>query len=173
MLCVCVFMILPVYTSTQGAQTLIFGSALLDCLVDLLVIIYLLFGGKTIYKIIDRTSQLNSEGLLQRENYAEILVRFCGIWWLWKIVQCIFSILQGFILIVALKLCVSIVSAENIPKFEQLLEISKKAFSWSSLVSILEYSILAWYFLKKGKLIIKLFSIRWLGKKILTSTSAQ
>lgn len=167
-LCISLFRILPAYDSSRLFGVLLITGTLVESIVDVLVIIYLLFGAKTIYKIIDRTSQLDSEGLLQRENYSEILVRFCGIWWLWKIITCIFRILRSFSATVILKYYATAITNGTDPQLEQLCELLgklSKSFSWSSLVSILEYLILAWYFLKKGKLIINFFSIRWLGKK--------
>ena len=161
-------MLLPTYTPSGHFGVLHITGTLVESIIDVLVIIYLLFGGKTIYKIIDRTSQLDSEGLLQRENYSEILVRFCGIWWLWKITTYAFIMLRAFIAIAILKCYADTTVNVNHSKLEQiykLLEKMTESLSWSSLVGILEYSVLAWYFLKKGKLIIKLLSTRWTNKK--------
>ena len=92
-----ILFILPVSDSSGFITTLVLAGQLITPSIAIIVIVYLLFGGRIIAKIVDRNSSLELESSLLKENYSEILIRFIGIWWLWKTLSQIFSVIYSLL----------------------------------------------------------------------------
>lgn len=140
----------------------------LESILKVLIAVYLLFFGKFIAKAVHSTSTLELGSPLQKQNYIEILIRFFGVWCLWKLVIeiCAFITIR---LWHAFLLGSGWLSSDD-PTCQQVKAAMEKiipAFQekniWSTLVYILLYSLLAWYFLKHGKFFINLLNRLWLN----------
>ncbi len=153
-------------------QVVFFGllGILLDAVVDILIVIYLLFFGKTIFKIVHRTSNQTLEAVLEKQDYIEILIRFIGFWWLWKIVLRIYHLISGCLLIFVFShperfLLANYIDQEMSDKFmTKVVELTRQNIAWYTPAYILLYAALAWYFLKHGRLFINVLNRLWLGK---------
>jgi hypothetical protein len=139
-----------------------------------IIVVYLLFFGKTLFNIVQHTSRLSLENVLEKENYTEILIRFLGVWWLWRIVcQACGLISSSFYALILsnpawLKNIFSGLTTDSLEWQELCSRLSKilhplqQSMIWSILLDILIYSLLAWYFLKHGKFFINLLNRLWL-----------
>ncbi|MHC4926278.1 MAG: hypothetical protein ACYTER_02915 [Planctomycetota bacterium] len=171
-------MILPDLNPSVLITIWALAGPLVESIIMLIVICYLLFRGKLINNIVNRTSSLESEDLLQKENITEILIRFIAIWWFWKILRQIFSLIYTQISMLLLSHPEWFVeyhdgSKEFPEKLRELLDPTQEYFLWSTIASIVLYTLLAWYFLKGGKLFINLLTRRWLGKQENTTQTGE
>ncbi|MHC4386762.1 MAG: hypothetical protein ACYSUG_07195, partial [Planctomycetota bacterium] len=144
-------------------------SELIECTIDIAIVVYLLFFGKCLLNVIHQTSTLELDDAMEKQNYAEILIRFVGVWWLWKIICQIFRLISGM-----LHAWVLMNPQWFSEHFDRSEEVSKKLqeligptienLHWLVLSNVILYAFLAWYFLKHGKLFINLLNRRWTGK---------
>lgn len=149
--------------STHFASYLLISQALAS-LVTILLTIYLLFFGRLIYTIVDKSAFGESEFHIDAYKASEIMIRFIGVYFLWAILG---------------RLCIAVYSAAMLARFksspadfQQIIsknEILSQHFrnlqtnlTLDSLLGIVILGALAFYFLKRGKLIIDIFLRRWL-----------
>ena len=166
-------MLLPFYMDDPSSvlTSLILSATLVEQIAIVLFAAYLLFYGRFIFGIVNRTSENCHEGSLRREDYVVIMVRFMGVWWLWLILKEVGGQLSAFASLMVLR------SFTHGEEFLGILEGVSGAQLWTRAANIVIFVIFAWYFLKKGKLIIRLLCRRWLGDKssqpVATSTVEQ
>ena len=139
---------------------------LLDAIVDILIVIYLLFFGKIIFNTIHRTSRHLPEAVLEKTDYMEILIRFIGFWWLWRIVNMVFSLLCGRLMLLVISRFQHLPSGDTPSDALEVL-LSKlselhQQLAWHTPIYIVVYAVLAWYFLKHGQFFIALLNRLWL-----------
>jgi len=149
----------------------LFGM-LLESISPIIIVIYLLLFGKTIYHVVHRTSCHTPEVVLEKTDYAEILMRFIGFWWLWRIVCQIFRLVNGLLYAVILShpkwlnndIAYEATDSQLWKELIRVLHPLQQQMVWSVLLNILIYSILAWYFLKHARFFMNLLNRLWLGK---------
>jgi hypothetical protein len=163
----CIRYLIQYYPYNQGGNY--FGSYILfdqatASAATIAMTVYMLFFGKFIHRVVDKSTSFVAECDLDTRNYAEIMIRFIGVYFLWGIFA---------------RLCISLYSAMMLARlkhapveFNQLVsksdQLSKyfKSFesnlSRDSLIGLIILAGLAFYFLKYGKLVIDLFHHRWL-----------
>ena len=165
--------------SSSMLTSLILSATLAGQIAIVLFAAYLLFYGRFIFGIVNRTSGNCHENSLRREDYVVILVRFAGVWWLWLIAKEVGRQLSAFVSLMVLRFFFDLndISDAHGEELLDLLEGVSGAHLWIRAANIVIYVIFAWYFLKKGKLIIRLFCRRWLGENssqpVATSTVEQ
>ncbi len=155
--------------------SLILGSLALGDVGTILGGLYLLFCGKTVFKLIDRASPNCCQTGLRTDDYPVILVRFAGVWWLWRAIVAgcgqIYAFAAHVVLVRALDIAdPSIIKNENVRK---LLEAASFARLGITLLTIVIYIILGLYFLKRAGLVIGLLQRRWLSTDTVPRTIGQ
>lgn len=163
-------MIFSSYSATGTPERLItitlFGE-LLRSAWQILVVVYLVFFGKTIFNIIHRTAAGSLDVTSEEQNYVEILIRFVGFWWLWKFAVQIFGFITTAIWQAVLSHSEWFLSNEpgnqEIKEaLDRFLDSFQQGMIWYILLKLLLYMALAWYFLKHGKFFINLLNRLWL-----------
>jgi hypothetical protein len=166
----CLYNLIKTYPYTQAgtyfASYFLIYQALASASV-VLIAVYLLFCGKFLCRIVDKSTVWDDDCGLNNYKYAEILIRFVGVYFLWRILC---------------HLCIALYSAGMLTRlksapadFQQLAaknDMLAQHFknlhinlSPDSLIGLLLTAGLAYYFLKHGKLIIDLFCRRWLPEE--------
>lgn len=163
------FIILTIFSAENASETFILlglSGIFMEGLIKAMIAVYLLFFGKIFFNIVHHTSSLSLDTVLEKPNYTEILIRFLGVWWLWKLVIEIYAFIT-IRLWHAFLLGSGWLSSDD-PTCQQVKAVMEKfmpAFQgkiiWSTLVHILLYSLLTWYFLKHGKFFVNLFNRLW------------
>ena len=158
---------LPSNSTSENLTFLVLAITLAKQLATVIIILYLLFGGRCIFAIVNRTSRNCHDDLLQREDYAQILIRFLGIWWLFRIVTEICRLLLALAVTLLVKSMTNVPNVSQIDNqdIQELLDSMCSMFLLAHVLDILVYALLAWYFLRGGKLIIRLLRHRWFGKE--------
>jgi len=155
----------PQHASGHIARWSVLGS-LAEGLPTILLCFYLLFFGKWAFNIIARTSQLTDGDLLQKENYTEILIRFFGLRCIWSIFVGIIGVFIKLIMLAMIKVSPTLAEIANDPRSENHFKDMKMLLTLPGLltilISILISALLAWYFLKNGKLFINFLNRLWL-----------
>jgi len=143
------------------------GVALAKQLATVIIILYLLFGGKCIFAIVNRTSRNCHDDLLQKEDYGQILIRFLGIWWLFRIATEISRLLLALAGLLLVRGMTDSPKVDQITsqEMQELLDSMCATVLWARAINVIVYAFLAWYLLRCGKLIIRLLRHRWLGKE--------
>jgi hypothetical protein len=167
---------LPLFPAEDASEAVVLVSLLpviLDGVFKLLIVVYLLFFGKTLFTIVNRTSTQALDAALVKPDYTEILIRFLGLWWLWLIAGHIFRLIYSLCMALILHhpdwLMSNVVNeptkSTTLETFTQL-NSSLYPLQMITIVGLLSniliYSILAWYFLKHGRYFINLFNRLWL-----------
>jgi hypothetical protein len=145
-------------------------SMILEEVFVVLILVYLLFYGKLIYRIVDHFSGSEADTALNKNNYIEILIRFLGISFLWKCIRTPFQMLYSWLLAVAMR-SVQTESTPDSDVFWQSITSFRKIASWERIINILIAAFLAYYFLKHAKLIMNLLYRRWLPEESQNSKS--
>ncbi|MCD6174327.1 MAG: hypothetical protein J7K65_00990 [Planctomycetes bacterium] len=159
-----ILILLPIDSASEKIIFVgLFGS-LIDSIVHVLIIIYLLFFGKFIFNIVHRTSSQSLDAVLEKQDYTEILIRFIGFWWLWRVACKLFGALFFVFWNQTLQILANHFNQELMEALSKLQHSIQQNMVWSVLASILLYSVLSWYFLKHGKFFINLLNRLWLGK---------
>ena len=159
--------ILPASTLSEKVVFFISFLMVLENLSYILVAVYLVFFGKTVFNIIYRTSEKALDTVLEKQNYVEILIRFVGLWWLWESICRVCRAAYTGLMILILSHPKWILSESQLTQeAENFFSTIMKAFhdniSWNALISILLFAALAFYFLKHGKFFINLLNRLWL-----------
>lgn len=157
-------MIFPSDTA-EGVVFVTLLSILLDAVVDILIVVYLLWFGKIVFNIIHRTSGHSSEAVLEKQDYTELLIRFIGFWWLWRVVFGIFGLISGWLMISVvsyLEYLPSEGSSDGIGVLLSKLSELHHQFARHAPLYIVVYALLAWYFLKRGQIFINWLNHLWL-----------
>lgn len=151
--------------NTPGGFTLAFVTRLLSIPLPLILIIYFLFFGVFIYKMIHHFVRTRPDDSSHPSGYVycEIIVRFLGLWTLY----CIFSTICMPLRICiqqVLWMCFNPYSSGSNP-FRRFFS---EYFNPEAILSMGLYLVLlvivAWYFLKRGKLFIHLLHRLWMKK---------
>jgi hypothetical protein len=125
---------------------------------------YMLFFGKFVYRVIDKSTSFVAECDLDTRNYAEIMIRFIGLYFLWWILAKLCIALYSTIMLIRFKHApqeiVQLVSKNEM--LSQQFKNLQKNVDANVLIGIIILAGLAFYFLKHGKLVIDLFHHRWL-----------
>jgi len=97
-------LLLPVHMGDSSMLTsLILIATLAGQIAIVLFAAYLLFYGRFIFGIVNRTSGNCHENSLRREDYVVILVRFMGVWWLWLTLKEVGGQLSAFVSLMLLR----------------------------------------------------------------------
>ena len=162
-------LIMPASMPTEILSSVALLGEFVRCIIDIAIFVYLLFFGGFIICIVHRTSALELDSPLQKQNYPEILIRCLGVWWLWKILRQIFRLISGTIYGWVLthpewlsSYAFLNISDETREQLNELIEPVMKNLHWFVLSNVILYGILAWYFLKHGKFFINLLNRLWL-----------
>lgn len=160
--------LLPVFGMSEKVIFVTLFASVFSSTIDVLIIIYLLFFGKFIFNIVHGTSSHPLDMIIEKQNYTEILIRFIGLWWVWKVIFQLFGLLSRvfytFIFTHIAKLLDDGTSQETMKELIGKIPPFQQSMLWGTLLNTLIYAFLAWYFLKHGKLFIKLLNRLWLGK---------
>jgi hypothetical protein len=141
----------------------------------ILITAYLLFGGSFIHRVVDKSTSFVAEEGLDTRNYAEIMVRFIGVYFLWGVFARLCVTLYSAIMLTrfhnAPKEYADLVSKnEMLTKYFTTLE---KSMNRDILIGVIILAGLAFYFLKRGRFVIDLFHHRWLPGETQTSVETQ
>jgi hypothetical protein len=126
--------------------------------------IYMLFFGRFIYRVVDKSTSFVAEEGLDTRNFAEIMIRFIGVYFLWGIFARLCISLYAGVMLARLKHAPADYS-QLVSKTDQLSQYFKgleSNLSRDALIGLIILAGLAFYFLKYGKLVIDLFHTRWL-----------
>jgi hypothetical protein len=166
----CIWNLIKYYPYTQPSSYFIsyflFNQAAASA-ATIAITVYLLFFGKFIHRVVDKSTSFVAENGLDTRNYAEIMIRFVGVYFLWGILARLCVAIYSAIMLERFKHapqeCIDLVS-----KNEMLSKHFKNLQSNLSLDSLIELVLLAglaFYFLRFGKLVINLFHSRWLPEE--------
>jgi hypothetical protein len=128
---------------------------------------YMLFFGNFIYRVVDKSTSFVAECGLDTCNYAEIMIRFIGVYFLWGILARLCISLYSAMILTRLK-SASAELQQIVSKNEMLSQHFKNLqmnLTWNSLIGLVVLAGLAFYFLKRGKFVIDLFHHRWLPEE--------
>lgn len=125
------------------------------------VALYLLLFGKRIFSLIHRTSGSELDMPLQRAEIAEVLIRFVGLLWLWRLLKYLLNIAGYFLNLILMKYPFTVDTSDDdlMERFRQLLIEKIDNFTFLGLANVLIYVGLTWYFFKRGQ-----FFINWLHR---------
>jgi hypothetical protein len=147
--------------------TYVYVSSVLTTLVQetgtVLAIVYFLFFGKIAFRIIRHFCDNRSDPVFSTEIYAEIPVRFVGLWGLCKTIESVVLLIACLLLRFVFhdSIEASIASGKLSTDARKLLEGMQGNELWSCLEQAILYGIITWYLLKKGKLFINLLGRVW------------
>jgi hypothetical protein len=163
----CIWSLIQYYPYTQASSYfisyLLFNQAAASA-ATIAITVYMLFFGRFIHRIVDKSTSFVAENDLDTRNYAEIMIRFVGVYFLWGIFA---------------RLCVSLYSAVMLTRFKsapeefaqlvlknemltQHFKSLQSNLTRNSMLGLIILAGLAFYFLKRGKLVINLFHHFWL-----------
>lgn len=128
---------------------------------------YMLFFGKFVYQVVDKSTSFVAECDLDTRNYAEMMIRFVGVYFLWGILARLCISLYSAMMLTRLKSATEELQ-QIVSKNEMLSQHFKNLqmnLTWNSLIGLVVLAGLAFYFLKHGKFIIDLFHHRWLPEE--------
>lgn len=125
---------------------------------------YFLFFGKQIYKFINHFVHNRPDDVLQAKGYSEVIIRFIGLWCIGLMIN---SLFKPFFISLQSATIVYYTHPESLR--QGILATALQGYlNIASISSLAIYSILLiffiWYFLKRGKLFIKLLYRLWRGK---------
>ncbi len=163
----CIWNMIKYYPYNQASSYfisyLLFNQAAASA-TTIAITVYMLFFGKFIHRVVDKSTSFVAENDLDTRNYAEIMIRFVGVYFLWGILARLGVSLYSAIMITRFKSAPSDF-AQLVEKNEMLSQHFKSLQSnltTNSLLGLVILAGLAFYFLKRGKLVINLFHYSWL-----------
>jgi hypothetical protein len=163
----CIWNLIQFYPYTLASSYfvsfILFNQAAVSA-ATLIITAYMLFFGKFIYQVVDKSTSFVAESDLDTRNYAEIMIRFVGVYFLWGILARLCISLYSAMMLTRLK-SASAELQQIVSKNEMLSQHFKNLQSnltTNSLLGLVVLAGLAFYFLKRGKFVIDLFHHRWL-----------
>ena len=145
-------------SSAMLAQSVFLQTVLKD-IVIIFFAVYLLFFAKWVYRLIEKTTPVQDDNTCLSTLLATIAVRIFGVWF---IVKGIIELTNNFLSIANIKLVKDLAAksmedgAVPSDEFIEILNLAIPKVTVTLLVDVLVYAIAAFYFLKYGKLIIRL-----------------
>lgn len=138
----------------------------------LVIAVYMMFFGKFIYRVVDKSTTCDADSPLTTFRSAEIMIRFLGVYFLWGIFARMCISLYSAVMLARFKYAPADFQ-EIVPKNEMLSQHFKNLrmnLSGDALISLVIVAVLAFYFLKRGSLVIDLFHHYWLPKSLQPQT---
>jgi len=152
---------LPPESSSEAFIALGLFNLSCSSALPVVVALYLLLFGRYVFSLIDRTSAAELDMPLQRADITKVLIRFVGLFWLWRLLKYVLNIAGCLLNLWLLKYPLAIDASEDdlLERFRQLLAERMDDLSLVGLANVIFYAALAWYFLKHGQ-----FFINWLHR---------
>jgi hypothetical protein len=166
----CIWNLIQYYPYTQASAYFVSYLLLHQAAASAAVIAitgYMLFFGKFIYQVVDKSTSFVAECGLDARNYTEIMIRFIGVYFLWGILARLCISLYSAMMLTRLKSAAAELQ-QIVSKNEMLSQHFKHLemnLSSNSLIGLILLAGLAFYFLKRGRLVIDLFYRRWLPEE--------
>jgi hypothetical protein len=163
----CIWMLIAFYpydrASSYFTSYVLFNQAAASA-ATLAITAYMLFFGKFVHRVVDKSTSFVAEDGLDTRNYAEIMIRFVGVYFLWGILARLGVALYSAVMLARFKHapqeCVDLVSKNEM--LSQHFKNLQSNLSLDSLIALVLLAGLAFYFLKCGNFVIDLFYHRWL-----------
>ena len=151
----------PYLPSTLIIQLMLFQTILTDCVI-IFITIYLLFFAKRVYGLIDKSTPAQDENTCQSTLIATITVRTFGVWF---IIRGIIKLFDYTLMVIDYKIMDNRISkgiedgsVSSNEAIEKILNFGIPKVTITLIVTVLGCAIAAFYFLKYGKLIIRLLT---------------
>ncbi len=161
----CLIMAVSIGVPSTLSSALYTQSVLFQIIVADFVIIffavYLLFFAKWVHRLIDKTTPAQDDNTCLSTLLATITVRIFGVWF---IIRGIIKLTDYFLSILNIKLVegltAKIIEDGEVPsdEFIEILNLAIPKVTVTLIVDVLFYSLAAFYFLKYGKLVIRLLT---------------
>jgi hypothetical protein len=152
---------LPLESFSEAFISLTLFNLACSSAMPVIIALYLLLFGKYVFSLIHRTSGSELDMPLQRAEIAEVLIRFVGLLWLWRLLKYLLNIAGYFLNLILMKYPFTVDTSDDdlMERFRQLLVEKIDDLTFLGLANVLIYVGLTWYFFKRGQ-----FFINWLHR---------